>query len=271
MSLSPERSGKFTASQNYRLMAENGEVDWSPRREGAKGVGYTCWTGGEYIEAEGRFEGGFQYVKTVFKTDKEYKDFIAAERRRLGEFVLPVGAKSYAEEKACEVVAADDPLAQRIETRDMKRGHIREQEAADHFAMLNDIDLFYTGDNQQFILWGDNAGGTPDARIGSISGVTCDFKCPTPLIHQGYILKIRDNETLLKESAIYFAQQQTHMASADTEHAYFVSFNPFMRNPRARMHTVRINRDQKYINKMASRRDMAAEYRDEIINRIRSL
>ncbi len=82
MSLSPQRSGKFTASEIYRLMAASGQVDWTPDREGAKGVGYTVWTGGK------------QYVDTVFQTVAEYDDFIRSERARHGEITLSSGAKS---------------------------------------------------------------------------------------------------------------------------------------------------------------------------------
>ena len=271
MSLSPDRNGKFTASEIYRLMAENGEIDWSPRREGAKGVGYTCWTGGEYVEAEDRFEGGIQYVKTVFKTDKEYKDFISAERKRLGQFVLSAGAKTYARQKARELNFADDPLSPRIETKDMKRGHEREQEAADYFAMLNEIDLFYTGESQQFIPWGTDSGGTPDARIGSINGVTCDFKCPDPDNHQDNLIDVFDNDSLKKVYPVYYWQQQCQIAAAKQDYGYWVSYNPVAHNPRARLHVVRIDRNQADIDKMEKRVAMAAEYRDQIIQRIRGL
>lgn len=259
MSLSPERSGKFTASEIYRLMAANGQVDWTPDREGAKGVGYTVWTGGK------------QYIDTVFQTVADYEKFVRSERDRLGEFVLPSGGKTYARQKARELNFADDPLSPRIETKDMRRGHEREQEAADYFAMLNEIDLFYTGKNQQFIPWGTDSGGTPDARIGSVNGVTCDFKCPDPDNHQDNLIDVFDNDSLKKVYPVYYWQQQCQIAAAEQDYGYWVSYNPVAHNPRARLHVVRINRNQADIDHMAQRVAMAAEYRDEISQRIRSL
>ena len=271
MSISPERSGKFTASEIYRLMAENGEVDWSPRREGAKGVGYTCWTGGEYIEAEDRFDGGIRYTETVFKTDKEYKDFISAERKRLGQFVLSVGAKTYAEEKAMKLLFGEDEYEPQLQTLDIKRGNERESGACADLAMRLDADLFYTGENQQFIPWGKDAGATPDGRIGSIGGVTFDVKSPKRANHLSNVLTVSGNESLLKASACYYWQQQSQIASAQQDYGYWVSYNPVAHNPRARLHIVRIDRNQADIDRMAQRVAMAAEYRDQIIDRIRSL
>lgn len=271
MSLSHERSGKFTASEIFRLMSENGEVDWSPRREGAKGVGYTCWTGGEYIEAEDRFDGGIRYTETVFNTDKEYKGFIAEEHKRLGQFVLSVGAKTYAEEKAMELLFGEDEYEPQLQTLDIKRGNDRESGACADLAMRLDTDLFHIGNNQQFIPWGNDAGATPDGRIGSVDGVTFDVKSPKRANHLSNILTVTGNESLRKESPCYYWQQQCQIAAAKQDYGYWVSYNPVAHNPRARMHVVRIDRNQADIGRMAQRVAMAAEYRDEIIQRIRSL
>lgn len=260
MSLSLERSGKFTASEIYRLMATSGQVDWTPDREGAKGVGYTCWTGGK------------QYIDTVFPTVAAYDDFIRAERARLGEFTLSAGAKTYAEEKAMELLfSPDDEYEGDIQTRDIKRGHEREAAACADLAMLLDTDLFCTGDNQQFIQWGLDSGATPDGRIGSIDGVTFDVKSPKRANHLSNILTVSGNESLLRAYSVYYWQQQCQIAAAEQDYGYWVSYNPMAHNPRARMHVVRIDRNQADIDKMAQRVAQAAEYRDEIINRIRSL
>ena len=260
MSLSPERSGKFTASETYRLMAANGQVDWTPEREGAKGVGYTVWVGGK------------QYIDTVFQTVAAYDDFIRAERARLGEFTLSAGAKTYAEEKAMELLfAPDDEYEPQLQTLDIKRGNERESGACDDLAMRLDTSLFYTGDNQRFIRWGKDSGATPDGRIGSIDGVTFDIKSPKRASHLSNILTVNGNESLLKASARYYWQQQCQIAAAEQDYGYWVSYNPMAHNPRARLHIVRIDRNQADIDRMEQRVAMAAEYRDEIINRIRSL
>ena len=259
MQLSPKRSGKFTASEIYRLMAANGQVDWTPEREGAKGAGYTAWTNGK------------QYIDTVFSTVADYDNFIRAERARLGEFTLSAGAKTYAEEKAMELLFGEDEYESQLQTLDIKRGNDRESGACDDLAMRLDTDLFHIGDNQQFIQWGDNAGAKPDGRIGSVDGVTFDVKSPKRANHLSNILTVSDNESLLKSSPVYYWQQQCQIAAAKQDYGYWVSYNPVAHNSRARLHVVRIDRSQADIDKMAQRVAMAAEYRDEIINRIRSL
>jgi hypothetical protein len=132
-------------------------------------------------------------------------------------------------------------------------------------------DLFFTGDNQRFIPWGNDAGATPDGRIGSVDGVTFDVKSPKRANHLSNILTISENESLLKVSPIYYWQQQCQIAAAGQDYGYWVSYNPTAHNHRARLHIVRIDRNQADIERMAQRVAMAAEYRDEIIQRIRSL
>ena len=259
MSISPERDGKFTASEIHRLMAANGQVDWTPDREGAKGVGYTVWTNGK------------QYIDTVFATVAEYDNFVKSERARLGEFTLSAGAKTYAEEKAMELLFGEDEYEPQLQTLDIKRGNDRESGACADLAMRLDTDLFYTGDNQQFIPWGKDSGATPDGRIGSIDGVTFDVKSPKRANHLSNILTVSGNESLLKAYPVYYWQQQTHIVAAEQDYGYWVSYNPVAHNSRARLHVVRIDRSQADIDKMAQRVAMAAEYRDEIIQRIRSL
>jgi hypothetical protein len=259
MTLSPERDGKFTASGIYRLMAANGQVDWTPDREGAKGVGYTVWTNGK------------QYIDTVFATVAAYDDFIRSERARLGEFTLSAGAKTYAEEKAMELLFGEDEYEPQLQTLDIKRGNERESGACADLAMRLDTDLFHIGESQQFIPWVNDSGATPDGRIGSVDGVTFDVKSPKRANHLSNILTVTDNDSLLKASACYYWQQQTQIAAAEQDYGYWVSYNPVANNPRARLHVVRIDRNQADIDKMAQRVAMAAEYRDEIVNKIRSL
>ena len=259
MQLSPKRSGKFTASEIYRLTAANGQVDWTPEREGAKGVGYTVWTNGK------------QYIDTVFSTVADYDNFIRAERSRLGEFTLSSGAKTYAEEKAMELLFGEDEYEPQLQTLDIKRGNERESGACADLAMRLDTDLFHIGDNQQFIQWGDNAGATPDGRIGSVDGATFDVKSPKRANHLSNILTVSGNESLLKASACYYWQQQCQIAAAGQDYGYWVSYNPVAHNVRARLHVVRIDRNQADIDRMAQRVAMAAEYRNQIIDRIRSL
>ena len=153
MALSPSRSGRFTASEIYRLMAASGQVDWEPVREGARGAGYTCWVDGQ------------KYTDEVFNTVAEYDDFIKAERAKMGALTLSVGAKTYAEEKAAELLFTADELEPQLSTVDIRRGKEREESACLALSLHLDSELFFTGENQRFIALGDSAGATPDGRI----------------------------------------------------------------------------------------------------------
>jgi multidrug efflux pump subunit AcrA (membrane-fusion protein) len=86
------------------------------------------------------------------------------------------------------------------------------------------------------------------------------------------IARIVDNDpNLLARLAAERAQVLAEIAAAEQDYGYWVSYNPVAHNPRARLHVVRIDRNQADIDKMAQRIAMAAEYRDQIIQRIRSL
>ena len=259
MALSPARSGRFTASSIYRLMAASGQVDWDPVREGARGAGYTCWVDGE------------KYTDEVFNTVAEYDAFVRAERAKMGALTLSAGAKTYAEEKAAELLFTADELEPQLSTVDIRRGKEREESACLALSLHLDSELFFTGDDQRFITLGDSAGATPDGRIGSAHGVTFDVKSPDRLHHLSNILSIKNGENLKSVSPIYYWQQQCQIAAAEADYGYWCSYNPCAINPRARLHVVRIDRNQSDIDLMLHRIDLAAEYRNEIIRRIKEL
>lgn len=204
-------------------------------------------------------------------TASEIHRLMAAKRARLGDFTLSAGAKTYAEEKAMELLFDEDEYEPQLQTQDIRRGNARELDACADLAVRLDTDLFHTGDNQRFVLWGQYSGATPDGRIGSIDGVTFDIKSPRRACHLSNILTINGNESLLKASTCYYWQQQCQIASAEQDYGYWVSYNPMAHNVRARLHIVRIDRNQVDIDRMEQRVAMAAAYRDEIINRIMSL
>ena len=67
------------------------------------------------------------------------------------------------------------------------------------------------------------------------------------------------------------AKKAAEIRAAEQDCGYWVSYNPVAHNVRARLHIVRIDRNQAGIDRMAQRVSMATEYRDQIIDRIRSL
>ena len=253
--LSPDRLGKFTASGVFRLLA-NGVVDWTPEREGAKGAGYTCWVAGK------------QYWDSVFATAAEYYAAVKAERARLGERTLSFGAMTYAEEKAMQILFADyQEHEPDLVSRDTQRGHEREPVAIALLAMAFEDDITHHAP-QQFINRGD-WGATPDFRVGGRQ--TGDVKAPRRINHLSNLLRVRDNATLATEHPDYYAQQQCQIAAAEQDYGWWCSYNPMAHNPAARLHVVRIDRDQPFINRMLAKIALAAEYRDSIIDKIRGL
>ena len=128
-------------------MAASGQIDWTPDREGAKGAGYTVWTGGK------------QYVDTVFK---RLRPMMISSVPNVPTLVnYPVGwGEDIRRRKGNGVAVWRDEYEPQLQTLDIKRSSDRESGACADLAMRLDTDLFYTGENQQFIQWGKDAGAT---------------------------------------------------------------------------------------------------------------
>lgn len=248
--LSPERLGKFTASQIHRLMAE-GKVDFSPERMGAKGF-YSC------LEMPG----------VTFNTVAEYENAIKEERKKMARFTLSQGAETYAEECAMEMLFSEDPEGEpEFENSDSRRGKEREAAGVIAFELHTGLETSKTGEQQEFIvspcgLWG----GTPDGIASD--GATIEGKSPMRKYHLSYMLRISDGETLKKEDAGYYWQVQAQIALQGAPYGHWYSFNPKPHNKRASIHAVIIERNQADIDRMIGKIRLAAEYRDAIVRRI---
>lgn len=249
--------GKFTASQMYRLVADNGKAAFDPQRVGGKGLGYSAFIDGEKV-AEG------------FETVAEFNAWIKKERERLGVYTLSAGAKSYVEEVAIHMLFADDQEYEPdLDNIHMRRGNERELAAVSQFAMTIGGQLTATGDNQQFIDCG-KWGATPD---GIIDGkVTMDVKSPTRAKHLKYLNAITSGADLLKLEPGYWWQQQCQIAAlGQSDHGYWASYNPMAHNYAARIHIIKVDRDDQAIEKMMLKIELANQYLNEIIEKVEKL
>lgn len=100
-------------------------------------------------------------------------------------------------------------------------------------------------------------GATPDAQIiedeNSNDLILAEIKCPfNQSIHQKYVNKISDTQTLRKSKSEYFWQIQSAIWITGAKHEYFVSFDPRIQGDN-RIHYVKIEKDIKAINKLKQR------------------
>ena len=249
--------GKFTASQIYRLTADNGKAAFDPERVGAKGAGYTAFVND-------------QPVSKSFATVAEYNDWVKTERERVAVYTLSVGAKSYVEEVAMNMLFADDPeFEPDWDNIHMRRGNQRELAAVSQFDMVIGCNTQCTGDDQQFIDCG-KWGATPD---GIIDGkVTMDVKSPTRAKHLKYIMEIQNQDDLLRLEPGYYWQQQCQIAAlGKSDYGYWASYNPMANEYAARLHVIKVHRDQQAIDRMLIKIDIAFDYLASIILKVKGL
>lgn len=195
--------------------------------------------------------------------------FTASDFHRLmayqGKSEMPKGGQSYALEKALELLTEFEPGSYMSQA--MQWGIDHEPEAVQAFVAHTGHDVASHGAGQIFLRLGDDVGGTPDGLIPSErSGL--EVKCPGSKTHLEYI-GISDGESLKKIANEYYWQVQGLMMINLSDKWYFVSFDPRFINPKHRLHIAVIIRNETDIHDLRIRLDMAIEYRNEILERLR--
>lgn len=117
------------------------------------------------------------------------------------------------------------------------------------------------------------AGATPDAFVieEGQSGklILAQVKCPySQKNHMHYTRKIHDAGSLKKCRSAYHWQIQGEIWVTGAAHSYFVSFDPRLYG-HARLHYVKIERDEKAIDHLETVIPKAIEMRDEFLERYR--
>jgi hypothetical protein len=210
-------------------------------------------------------------IKTAEEIRKEWLlqrrgKFTASEFSRLITYPnkneLPAGAKTYALEKAVELMTEIDENESFI-SYEMQWGIDHELEAIQALAELTGLSVKNTGTKQELIALGDDIGCTPDGLIiEEKAGI--EIKCPKSKTHFNYRL-IRCGAELKTEAPEYYWQVQGSMHITGFDHWYFASFDPRYKNPSHRMHYVVIDRNEDDIALLEQRLLMAIVHRNYLL------
>lgn len=165
--------------------------------------------------------------------------------------------KTYAFEKAVEIVFGLPDEDEQVETWDMARGKQLEPLAFQKFADTN----FFEVKKCSFIPYGENAGASPDGETSN-KGVV-EIKCPRRSKFFKYILN--GKKEISKE---YMAQIQMEMKSAKAEIGYF--FNYYLDKGFEMHHEIIIEPDLKIQNLIDERLEEFVSIRDSYVKELRN-
>jgi hypothetical protein len=173
------------------------------------------------------------------------------------------GAMTYIKEKAAELLSGRPNEAY---SKSMEHGKELESESVLFYEYLYKVKLKNTGDNQMFIEWGLNAGGTPDGLIKK-DGLF-ETKCPYNRVEHLENLLFTCQDDFRKYHKDYYIQIQTCLGASNRKYCDFFSFCPQMYNEKLISKKVRIERDEPLILEISNRVERAAKKRDELILKI---
>ena len=181
---------------------------------------------------------------------------------------LSVGAMTYVRNKIVERLA---PVPDRFYSMEMQRGNELEPQAVLKFAAafgwdVNDDKFIYTSiGGHVFVINSEfHSGGTPDVILPH---AIVEIKCPNSATHLSYLL-LENVEQFRKLCPEYYHQIQMNMWLCKKEKAYFVSYDDRFFNSGLHLFVLPIEFDYAYIAKLSSRLLMAANYQEQLLNKI---
>jgi YqaJ-like viral recombinase domain len=179
-------------------------------------------------------------------------------------YFFPDGAKTYATEKAVEMLTMQD-MTPTFKSKSMEWGSNTEAEAIEMIYQKYGLVVEKYGDNQEFVKCNKDVGCTPDGLIDDDAGI--ETKCPEPTTHIKY-LQIQSIEEFKELKPEYYWQIQGCMYVTGREKWLFVSYDPRFLDERLRLKTMILYRDEKDIAFLDKRLKQAIAYRNEVYNRL---
>ena len=251
------RSGKFTASENHRLMA-----GWDKPELPVP-----------YLIDEIDFFKDFS-KKPLVQELIEILNYpvTGAQINEMWQWLQsqnpPQGLITYAQEKAMEELFYQDPSLN-FSTIHTRNGNERELECVKRLAFETDLDFVNIGDEQKHISI-DCVGGTPDGIVHENNKILtgCEVKCKSPLEHAKLLL-LENSDDLKNEAFDHFVQVQTHMLVTNTEHWYFATYNPFAKIVPLEFKYIIIGRDDGFIKILQKRIEIAKNIKAEFLEKFK--
>lgn len=251
--------GKFSASENHRLIAKGNVVsDFDIIGER-----------GEY------YVTNFSKVisKEPFRLKSDAKKWLSGFRKiyneENGKDILNDGGISYAKEKAIQemtVFCGDDGY----KSDAMNRGSETEEEAVSKFEEASGINLVKTGVDQEFVLSDCNEHGVTPDGISPDYDFGVEVKCPNSLTHQQY-LHIYNTSSLKALAPKYYWQCQSAMLILEFDYYCFISYDPRYHVHDLRLHVVIIERNESDIEYLKHRIGIAIEFKKNFIEKTLSI
>lgn len=202
---------------------------------------------------------------------KRWGKFTASNFHRLmtslNKDELPQGAKTYCMEKAVELLTDCKPDT--YISPAMQWGIEHEHEAVDRFMDWLGEPVSACKDRQEFLTYGDSAGGTPDGIIES-SRIGLEIKCPSSKVHFEYMCNVKNGNSLHIIAPEYYWQCQGLMMITGFPAWFFVSYDPRFVDGNMTLHTAIIERDNDSIECLQFRLDAAIEYRNRLVEKARN-
>jgi hypothetical protein len=118
-----------------------------------------------------------------------------------------------------------------------------------------------------------DVGATPDAIVLCPDGqrVPLQVKCHfNRYSHPDYLKRLWSGEDLKKMKSHYYCQVQGEIWVTQSHYGYFASYDPRMPED-CRIHSVKVNRDELFIEKLEQKVRMAIHERNEIVEKLRKL
>jgi hypothetical protein len=180
---------------------------------------------------------------------------------------FPDGAKTYATEKAVEMLTMQD-MTPTFKSKAMEWGSNTEAEAVE--AIYNKYGLVVEnyGDNQEFVLLNKDVGCTPDGLIDDDAGI--ETKCPESTTHIKY-LQIKSVGEFKELKPEYYWQIQGCMYVTGREKWLFVSYDKRFTYKELQLKVIVIYRNENDIEFLDKRIKMAIAYRNKIYQEILNL
>ena len=254
-----KRTGNFTASQNFRLMAGWDTPQLNRDFDGFNEM-YAAIKGLDKKPLVGEIKGLVE-VKVTGKLINDTWAIIQSEKPS-------AGLVTYAQEKAIEELFDPDPSLN-FSTVHTRNGEEREVACMELLADETGVNFIHTGENQVHIH-ADQVGCTPDGVATDeldLIYTGAEVKCKSPLEHAKNLL-INNNEDLKKNAFEHFVQIQTSMLVTGAEYWYFANYNPFAKESRFKFKHIIIERDNEFIAVLEKRINMAKEIKRKFLNEL---
>lgn len=161
--------------------------------------------------------------------------------------VVDGGAKAWTtmlDKMKAEVENPQLALDRGYQSRGMERGIILEEEAVDHYELINNVDVerpaFVVSPKLKFV------GCSPDFHRPDVY-IVGEVKCPeNPNIHMMTVVHGSGTET-------YKPQIQTEIHCTSSDYCHFVSYDPRVKDPAKQLHVTVVEKHDAYISRMLER------------------